>query len=218
MPRPGNSNHSTEKQPLVVHQDYADWTVEQLQVALKPKDYDFARAYLNNNANQYKAYREAVWDHNPKNIAWAKGKTPTEIAQKINGAPRRILNKPLVSAYIVKFQEERRAELAKRDRFGYEQWIERMNSLSEGAEAAEQYSPAIRAQELIGKAAGHIDSNRADMASRMADTELSSKLADILGTQTETLSRALQGVSQGSAIDAEDAEVIEPGALPDNSD
>ena len=68
-----------------------------------------------------------------------------------------------------------------------------MEDLSKGAEKEKQFSPAIRAHELIGRAAGHIDSNRQDQLSRVDDRVLTSKLADILGITADTLSHALHG-------------------------
>ncbi|MGB5707918.1 MAG: hypothetical protein WBM41_13940 [Arenicellales bacterium] len=89
-----------------------------------------------------------------------------------------------------------------------------MDDLSQGAEKEKQFSPAIRAHELIGRAAGHIDSNRQDQLSRVDDRLLTSKLADILGITADTLSQALHGNTgsensqnkapiEGEVVDAE---------------
>lgn len=206
MPRPGNSKHSTKKRPLTLAPEYADWTLEELENALKPRQYEFARAWIQNGGNSTQAYRDAIWLKRESNQQWAKGKTDTQIANKINGSAGQYLRtNTLVHAYILKSEAKRRAELAERDRFSYEQWLDRMNSLSDGAEREKQYSPAIRAQELIGKAVGHIDANRQDITARMADNELSGKLADILGTTADTLNRALKSgsVVPGEVVDVE---------------
>ncbi|MGB5705559.1 MAG: hypothetical protein WBM41_01905 [Arenicellales bacterium] len=178
---------------LSLSPEYQDWTVEELQSALKPSYFKFAQEYIRNGGNKVGAYRDAIWIHKPGNREWAEGKSGNDIARKINSSAYRIIENSLVSAYIIKFQEQERARIEEETRFQYDRWLNRMDDLSKGAEKEKQFSPAIRAHELIGKAAGHIDSNRQDQLSRVDDRHLTSKLADILGITANTLSQALHG-------------------------
>jgi hypothetical protein len=55
------------KKPLVMPEEYKDWTIEELRDTLKPNHHAFANEYLANGGNKTAAYRDAIWIKKPGN-------------------------------------------------------------------------------------------------------------------------------------------------------
>jgi hypothetical protein len=177
---------------LTMHEEYANTPLPEITRRLKPVWLAFANTYLANNNNALGAYRTIY--NECKDIK----RLPKDGIRKDNenilaSRANYILRKTIVSAYILKTQAKR-ADLAvvSADR-SYEAWISTMGDLRDDAAEAGQYSPSVRAHEIIGKADGHIDSTRTDQMHRVSNDELVAKVAGILGQSVQTLDRVLHG-------------------------
>ena len=183
---------------LTMPEECKDTPLKEIAIQLTPKQLAYANRYLNNGNISLDAYREAVYL--PKGLG--DGKTKDQIYRACTKSALRYSRIPLVAAYVVKSTEKRYAKaIAENDR-DYEAWIARMGDLRDNAAEDGQYSPSIRAHELIGKADGHIDANRVDNLSRMSDAELVRQLAATTGIAVSALADKL-------AVDSPEATVIE---------
>ncbi len=202
-------NWSTRPKPLTMPEKYKDYTLEELEAIAKPSHIELTKAYFKYQGNITQAYKHAIWLKDPKNKEWIKGKTDTEIGKKIANKTTYLLKSNLLARALIVKNKEKFVKKAKFEtEMSFNGWANRLISLRNNAEDAGQFSPAIRGHELLGRAAGHIDSNRQHHASREDDKALVDKLTDILGVTADSLNSQLSR-SEGFS-DAIDAEVIDP--------
>lgn len=74
-----------------------------------------------------------------------------------------------------------------------EEHIGRLDHLSARAEEAEQFSAAVKAEEMIGRAAGHyVERSISEHVHRVADTDLLQSLLDALNSDSSMLNAVLE--------------------------
>ena len=185
---------------LTMPQEYAATPLSEITIQLKSEWLAVANEYLNINGNALGAYRAAYEEH--EGIKRLPKGTDSEIQNTMASRANYILKKPIVAAYVLKAREKRNLKAIESNDRSYDAWHTQMGELRDSAKEAGQYSPSIRAHELIGKADGHIDANRLDAVSRVSDDALIEQLVNVLGVQASTLHAALNN-------DVPEAEVIE---------
>ncbi len=108
---------------------------------LTAKQESFARAYVENGGNASEAYRSAYNAENMKQ-------------ETIHSKACLLLKQDNVTARVKELQEEAQKIADKEFEITIKEVTKNLIRLSKGAEADRQFSPAIKAQELLGKHLG----------------------------------------------------------------
>lgn len=165
---------------------------------LRPDWVEFANEYIRNGGKQSTAWLDTIGLNYTDEIQASRN---DKFIYAISRA-KAITKNVLVIRYINLKRKEIARDAALDSERSYAGWLRKMQEIRDAAFKDCEYSPAIRAHELVGKAEGHIDRDQHGVLSSVSDGDLIRQMAEVLGDQSAVIAK-LMGINDPVIVDAD---------------